>query len=344
MIAVALTLALADPARANVGKPDLPGHPAGEPLGLIPVAVVGETLVIDMRPLADGGPVRVAAEYRLDNRGPERQLDLGFVSGSGTPQAFVASFDGRSIDDIAPSQIDVPASWIGPQRTPALGGGQPLVYSQTKGDVMAFRLDVPPGRHVLAVRYVSAAGTNLLGEPTKYHQFGYVLAPANSWESFGGLDLTVPPAGRLAGGRFPELGVRGRRTRGRFEGVPANDFAITVQAEPGRAYDIVRRATLGLIGAVGVVGGVLCYRAGRRGRWRRALAAAGLWGAALCGAGLLAVYAADWTLPAGQATHYGYGQGIAALGSGLLGLVVFGLGGVYALALGTRTARPPGES
>ena len=201
--AVALLL-IGNAASANVGKPDLPGQPAGEPLGLIPVAVVGETLVIDMRPLADGGPVRVAAEYRLDNRGPERQSDLGFVSGSGTPQTFAASLDGQPVADVTPTPTNVPASWAGPKETPALGDGRLLAYSQTKGAVMAFRLAVPPGRHVLSVIYAAEAGTNLLGEPTKYRQFGSVLAPAKRWESFGELDLTVRvPAGWRSAGSLP---------------------------------------------------------------------------------------------------------------------------------------------
>jgi hypothetical protein len=42
--------------------------------------------------------------------------------------------------------------------------------------------------------------------------------------------------------------------------------------------------------------------------------------------GTLAVYAPDWSLPSGQASHYGYGQAFATIGVVLLAVILAPIG------------------
>jgi hypothetical protein len=56
--------------------------------------------------------------------------------------------------------------------------------------------------------------------------------------------------------------------------------------------------------------------------WPRSLFLGLGWGVVVLGTGLLATFGPDWALPSGQASHYGYGQPLAAIGVCLLAFLL----------------------
>lgn len=87
-------------ARANFA-PRFWGDATSEPWGLKNVAIAREQLTIDLRPLADGQPVRVEVAYDLKNDGDYKHLDLLFVSG----EVGVRDFEAHLGDHLLPSQL-----------------------------------------------------------------------------------------------------------------------------------------------------------------------------------------------------------------------------------------------
>jgi hypothetical protein len=339
--------------RANVGPPASGGQVVAEPAGIQDVEITRESLTIDLRPLACNELARVEAVYHLHNRGAEKTLDLLFASGSPGIASFQVSLGDRVLTSRYTMDGVLPASWKAPRQTPGIDGS-PLDYLRYRSrevKPVAFTAVVGPGRHTLEVRYAAEAATHLYGHPTVYRQFAYVLAPARSWSGFGGLDVTVhlPPDWR--GASAPVLDREGDTLHGSFAEVPADALALTVQAPEGWAYQPLSYGSLGLLGLVLLAGPILCGWAGwRKGRslalpardqptglarfaWPRALGLAVVWGIAVLGAGLLAVFGPDQVLPAGQESHYGYGQAFALLGVLFLTGLAVPLG--FALALVT---------
>src|SRR5262245_41284421 len=80
-------------AGANVGPPNIGGRIAGDPVGLRNVAVERSILVLDLRPLATGGLVRINATYHLNNSGEDRQLELLLTAGPKTDEFRVTLDD-----------------------------------------------------------------------------------------------------------------------------------------------------------------------------------------------------------------------------------------------------------
>lgn len=331
--AVCAWLAWTCSASANVGRPNTGGQVAGEPAGIENISIEREALTLDLRPLAEGGAVRVEAVYRLNNTGPERSLELLFAAGSDVSQ-FRVTLDDVPLASKPISKETLPASWTAPGKTPSIPGRHShgeLQYKPGNATPVGFTVVIPPGRHTLKAGYEGEAGTHQEGEPTVYRQFAYVLAPAKSWAGFGGLDVTVHVPPGWHAGVTPDLNRDGDTLTGHFDSVPADSLAITVQAPEGGAYQPVRWGTLALFLTTLVVGLVACVIFGRRlgqrnaTAWHWSIGAGLLWGAIVLGTGLLAIFAPDWAL-SGQASHYGYGQAFAVIGVVLLAIVVAPLG------------------
>jgi len=311
-------VATAVTASANVGPPTWGGQLAGEPPGIRDIAIEHEELSIDLQRLRDDGRATVSVRYHLDNRAAEQALDLVFASGTGSIDELQVTLDGASVPTQAHAGA-LPASWLPPATTPLPGGGEVRYDLPRPGVPQGFSLTVPPGRHALAISYAASVLLHHHDDPTVLRQFAYVLAPARSWAGFGGLDVTVRvPAGWAAAVR-PALAREGDTLHGAFPGVPADALAMTVHA-PTAMFWVLRYATAALFLAVVLGGGVLVGRAAaRRQRWRsaaysaqrgpslgRALAAGAAWSVAVFVAGLIAVFAPELALAAGQADRLGY--------------------------------------
>lgn len=349
-IALLLLVATVATANANVAKRRESGDPAGEPVGITDVAIVHEELVIDMRPvIVKYEPVKVTATYHLDNRSVEKELDLLFATGSQT-RRFVVTFDGQPVQSWLDHDAVMPESWRPPETTPLFDGGSLRYWlSGEKTLPTRFQLVIPPGRHDLVISYEAEAVVETDGDPTVYHQFGYVLSPARSWAGFGGLDLTVHVPSGWDAAVTPALERKGDTLRGTFPTIPADAVAITVQA-PGLLYSVLLYASRALFLLVAIGGFVVLARRTRVSEKRRldagrfpntyaAFARGFLLGIAFFAAGMFTIFGPDLAA-GGQVDHHGYGQGFAAVGVVLGAIVVSVTGWIVSYVAGRRVHLP----
>lgn len=338
-IAVLLPSSLAS---ANVGPPSVGGQVIAEPVGLIDIDILRETLRIDLRPLANKGPALVEATYHLRNQGQNKHLELLFASGSPDVSSFQVWLDETKITTQKASDLKIPDSWLPPQKTPGLDKSGELAYGATRAHPILFQATIPTGEHKLKVTYSAETAINRLGEPTVYHQFAYVLAPAKAWASFGGLNLRIdlPKGWRISSA--PALPREGDTLEISWDRLPADAIALTLQAPEGTTYWPMVYGSFSLFLAALVVGGLKCGGVGwssvdlSRGDlapaaapsfpWLSLAGWAVIWAIVVVGIGLLAVLGPDSVLPEGQVGHYGYGQLFALVGVILLGIALLPLG------------------
>ncbi len=328
-------------ARANAARPWDPGDPLAEPVGRIPeVGILRETLVIDARPFADGGPAEITATYRLLCSAEAVAVPLVFVSpgierGEVTFDGVLLALEVRGVDSLPPS-------WQSPDTTPDAVRGA-LQYADDITRVVAFTVPFERGEHELRIRY-AARPTTHHGDTLIAQQLAYVLAPARDWATFGGLDLEVlAPAGWTLDSQPPLVAEGDGRWRLSSDGLP--DDAVSMTFRPPRP---LWRETLPWLTAllawaacalIGHRGGVALAR--RRLGWLSgvlgAFVLASLGAAALMGAWLGGRELLVRTLPQGlvaRETDYD-ALAIAALAL----LVGFVTTGVAALRARSRAAR-----
>jgi hypothetical protein len=269
VVASASLLCLASGARANMAlrRPaSRPGDAAREPAGsLKQVRILRESLVIDLRPLADLRPAVVEANYRVRNDGDAQSLELVFVAAALGKAAAGASWvwrqgewvqepgragaddesgvwlDGQPVAATEAPQGDakLPDAWQSPRTSPALEAGQEALPYEAKSDgQIVFRVTLAPGEHAFRVRYLARpsaycdARTHAI-----YWQLGYVLAPAREWAGFGGLDAKVLlPAGWRAASS-PEMRRDADALVASWDSLPADSLAVTVQTNRGTRED-----------------------------------------------------------------------------------------------------------
>lgn len=343
---------------ANLGPPSYGGQVTAEPIGIDGIEITHETLTIDLRPIAQKNLAQVEAVYHLYNEGDEKQLDLLFALGTLGTEDFQVWLNDQAITSAPAPNTPLPSSWEAPEYTPRIDN-KPLDYLRHSIQVtpMALAVTMPSGKQDLKVRYAAQTATHLLGKPTIYHQFAYILAPAKAWSAFGGLDVTihVPPVWQVA--TTPDLTRKGDMLTGTFTELPSDAIALTMQAPAGWAYRPVKYGTQGLLGLTWLGGVGLGWWLGRtKGRqlvtqqpsrlYQRALPwSLGfgiLWGIAILAIGWLAIYSPDWVLPEGQVSRYGYGQGFAILGVMGLSLLSVVIGMVIMLIAATRSRQLKG--
>jgi len=320
---------------ANLGPPSYGGQVTAEPIGIEGIEITRETLTIDLRPIAKKHLAQVEAVYHLQNEGKQKQLDLLFALGTLGTEDFQAWLNDQPIPSQPAPTAAIPANWKVPEYTPGINH-QPLDYLRYSTPVtpMALTVTIPPRKQDLKVRYAAQTATHLLGKPTIYHQFAYVLSPAKAWSAFGGLDVTLylPPKWQVA--TSPDFTRKGDVLTGTFTELPSDAIALTMQAPAGWAYRPVKYGSQVLLGLIWVGGLGWGWRLGRhKGQhltaqkpsrlqiWPRALGFGLVWGMAILAMGWLVIYSPDWMLPAGQVSRYGYGQGFAILG--MMGLSLF---------------------
>ena len=217
-------------ASANMANPRQPGDPLGEPTGgLESVTIEHETLVIDLRPLANDDPAAVDATYNVRNDGSARALNLEFIATGLVEKGSGVWLDNAPVKASVSTAGALPRSWQPPRTTPGIGGGV-LDYGVRRNGTLAFDLSLTPGPHQIHVHYLARATAYSGDSPARYWQLGYVLAPARSWAHFGGLDVRVqvPPGWRAASD--PSLTRKGDELDGSFNTIPSDALGLTVQA------------------------------------------------------------------------------------------------------------------
>ena len=339
-------LLLPDLVQANVGPPSSGGQVVAEPVGIQQVEIRWEVLQIDLRPLADNELAIVVAEYQLENYGPDKTLNLLFASGSAEVSQLKVSLNETPIPSHPAPETPLPESWQPPKETPGLHGEPPvsyLGYGSQPAVPYAMIVVIPEGSQKLRVQYRAEAAIHKFGQPTLYHQFAYILAPARAWSGFGGMDVTIQlPEGWNFACNLP-LQRTGDVLAGSFSEVPADAIAMTTQAAVSDSYNLANEGLYWLYLLSAVFGLAFCWKRGRhtgrelanlpsesppRRLWPTSLFVGMLAGFTTFVTGLLAVFAPGFLLPANQITHYGYGQIVYVIGVVLLSsyVVIIGFG------------------
>jgi hypothetical protein len=343
---IVLTFAsTAMPAFANAGPISVGGQIVAEPIAIKNISITRETLTIDLRPIVENNPVLVEAVYQLNNTGNAARHQLLFASGTNGDNQFVITLD----DTVLTSETTaapLPPEWKPPLVTPKISGSEDLEYGAglfRNSTSIVFTAEIAPGLHTLKVCYHAPAGMNLSGNPLVYHQFAYVLAPAKSWEHFGGLDVAIrfPEGWSIA--CTPEMARDGDILRGSFKDIPADAIAITLQAPTPPEYERYKQISKGLLIAVVLIGPMICavmsFRFGRRAERAASVGltavASGIVSAAVVAvAGWTAVYGIEQLLPTDQIARYGYDELFAVIGIIFLTFAVWILSTALAVVIG----------
>jgi len=209
-----------------------PGDAIGEPTGAVAkVAITHEDLDFELRPLANGQPVRVRATYQLRNDAAATSASLVFLADHALTggSTFAVSFDGSTVPAMPTTLTVLPDAWKPPTSTPSLIEGQPgaIPYDTTPGTAFQFTVLIPPGRHRLSVDYAVLPGRFSVPDQTTIWQITYVLAPARQWESFGDLSVTVALPSGWRARSIPDLPRQGDRLSAHFVDMPANAMTIS---------------------------------------------------------------------------------------------------------------------
>lgn len=213
----------------------------------MPLAVERESLVLDLRPLENEAPAVVTAEYQLRNDawgGPA----FGDMQGPVAARAWVlfvapgmldaeARLDERELFVAPVAACGLQPEWRPPSEVPAPDGGmlasRPAATPRARWcgagrravEALRFHLVVPPGTHVLRVRYRVEPGRAAGGHRT----LAYVFGRPERWAGFGAVEVEVrlPPFWRAAG----SLPLRrdGNRLVSTFEGLPAAALGLAVR-------------------------------------------------------------------------------------------------------------------
>ena len=168
------------------------------------------------------------------------------------------------------------------------------------------------------------------------------------------MTVQVPPGWRAAS--VPALQREGDTLKGNFSKLPADALGLTLQAPEGWAYHLLKYVALGLFALAALGGGVLCWYGGRsKGRrlplpgeprpgwlqrhaWPRSLGLGFLWSVAFPATALLALFAPDLLLPAGQQSDT-YWKAWPAFGAMILAVPLFFVG--FLLAQSTAMVTRP---
>ncbi|HEY7314222.1 MAG TPA: hypothetical protein VH643_33025 [Gemmataceae bacterium] len=291
---IVLALLLTAPGRANIG-PKWWGDRAAEPLGLKDVAITRETLTIDLRPLADVQPLKVEAIYHLNNAGPARTIELFFLTGVSGVRDFMVRLDDRLLESRElprkkwpGTEDELPLNWQPPADMPGIDSdnSRSHIYRRPGEQVvLAFFVELPPGRSVLSAHYSAKAYGEDEDYPTVTWQFPYILAPAREWGSFGELDVTVYLPEAWQANSNPALEREGGVLHGHFATLPADCLALAVRQPMGPELQQKMQQTVwayvGLYAFMVISGSVLCWWAGRLLGWilaRMTSSCSSLWG------------------------------------------------------------------
>jgi len=248
----------------NAGPRSTGAFVIAEPPGVADVQITRETLSIDLRPAQLGQKAIVEATYQLHNEGEERLLELLFAFGSRENKDWSITLDDKPLEGVLTQGADMPIAWRPPRETPGLESDTPLSYGVgwLTVEPLAFKLVVPSGNAVLKVRYQAEIALNY-ARPSMYRQFAYILSPARSWASFGGLDLMIQVPGGWSVASTLDLEREGDLLRGNFDRIPADSLAITMRPAVPAGYQRLFEVSRAVAIVLGLAGWFGCWKAGR---------------------------------------------------------------------------------
>src|SRR6266542_2690317 len=170
-----------------------------EPTGLKGVRVLSESLLIDLRPMAESNVATVEVVYRLENPGKPRELTLTFIAVSyssntiryPTPEGIKARLGEKELEGKEVKAKDSLADWPrnGDGKRQPIDLGPPDGFGDCPWGVR-LKFTLPNGKHTLVLQY-PVFPTSRNPDPTYLWTLEYVPVSAKEWESFGGLELTV---------------------------------------------------------------------------------------------------------------------------------------------------------
>lgn len=323
---------------ANIAAPTIGGTAGAEPNGLEKIHILHETLTVDLRGLAKGikkdpYQILVKAEYEIENRGAEENLELVFVFGS-LYKDFHVYLDDVEIasHDYSEPTAKMSRNWEIPGKTPWTGG-ESFDYEARKYEMKnrGFSLKIPAGRHRLRAEYRSMP-SSYASTPTSYRQFAYILAPAKDWASFGGLELTVYTPDDFTVVTQPELEREGAILKGRFDNIPADAFVLTARYNVPKSYKTAQTLSFFLLLAVlaGFPVLMVIYAAWRGFRqklfWLWGIGLSILWSVLILAAGWLSIWGATYLIPDGLYSEYGYESALGIFAVLVLAFAAFPAG------------------
>lgn len=230
--------------------------------GVKDIAIVREKLRIDLRPLEQGNMIRITATYVIDHSQSPRNLPLTFITGVQSVQGIRCSVDGSPLPFTKKQVREMPESWKPPTQTPGFVPDEQLLYSRsitdTQHEWILFTVPLQTGKQTIEVSYEVEAGSYYYERSTaKYWQTAYILAPARTWKSFGGLDLEVlAPDNWQVKSNLP-LVNQGQQWSASFDSLPADFIALTTQHPNGRIVPVIGlRQSLYLFGILALVIGM----------------------------------------------------------------------------------------
>jgi len=244
------------------------------------VVVERQTLTVDLRPIALEQNPLVEAIYHLRKDGEAQRSELVFTTdGSGAPIGTV-TFDGQQLPQTWSKAIpNLPAGWAAPPTVPdpAGDGTGVLPYRGPPGFVATcYAVQIPPGHHVLCVKFQVKAKVYHGSTPTRAWQFVYGLAPGRHWGGRGKAEVVIKvPQGWLASST-PACQRVGDELRGELD-FAADSLAVTTQAPwawPAGQESLLTWVWVGaalgglvLCPTCGALVGRLLRRMGRTGHW-----------------------------------------------------------------------------
>src|SRR5262249_14216894 len=156
---------------------------------------------------------------------------------------FEARLGEKKLESLAVETKEVLAAW-----TEEKAGGLVSKYEERYLLGVRVKFTLPAGRHTLHVRY-DLAPKHEGGDITKLWTLRYRSAPAQQWEDFGGLELTVQvPEGWNLQGLPQEAKLDGDTYKVTFRMAPAQDVLLKFQAEPGGHYERLTYVVWGVTG------------------------------------------------------------------------------------------------
>ena len=188
--------------------------------------------------------IKITATYVIDHPQPPKDLPLTFITGVQSISGVKCSWNGMPLAFTTKQVVNMPDSWKPPAETPGFVPDERLLYSQNISDTqhewILFTVPLQTGRQSIEVMYEVEAGAYYSEYySAKFWQTAYILAPARTWKSCGGLELEVfAPENWLVKCNLP-LVNQGQQWTASFDSLPADYIALTTQHPNGKRVLVI---------------------------------------------------------------------------------------------------------